>query len=230
MLIEDFSYCSQMPDNHADPLTSVNSFLEFINQELLWRKLSSLKGVNWRSLACHCFFFSAELQLAMLFNCSLTLKDFTVPFLWCLLWERTGFRPAKGHSPDPKLWISNGWRVHYEDMCIQRPVGSSKRRSLPGLFRQNVCSLPISWGHVRETKHQGTFFQVRIDGDSEFAVAILLRTAKQNVENDNSFQMIHDIITLFSPCTIMHFQMQHLFLFLSVTFITSVHLIFYDYL
>lgn len=35
MQIEDFSYYSRMPGNHADSLTSVNSFLEFIIQELL---------------------------------------------------------------------------------------------------------------------------------------------------------------------------------------------------
>lgn len=37
MLIEEFSYYRRMPNNHADSLKSVNSFLEFINQELLLR-------------------------------------------------------------------------------------------------------------------------------------------------------------------------------------------------
>lgn len=35
MLIEDFLYYNKMPDDHADSPMSVNSFLEFINQELL---------------------------------------------------------------------------------------------------------------------------------------------------------------------------------------------------
>lgn len=36
MLIEDFPFYSKMPDDHADSPMSVNSFLEFINQVLLW--------------------------------------------------------------------------------------------------------------------------------------------------------------------------------------------------
>jgi len=37
MLTEGFLYYSRMPHNHADPLTTANRFLEFINQELLLR-------------------------------------------------------------------------------------------------------------------------------------------------------------------------------------------------
>lgn len=35
MLIEDFPFYNKMPDDYADSPMSVNSFLKFINQELL---------------------------------------------------------------------------------------------------------------------------------------------------------------------------------------------------
>lgn len=86
------------------------------------------------------------------------------------------------------------------------------------------------WPYVGVARGRQIIASGRIDSSFQFAwaVAILLRTAKENVSSDKSFQMIHDIITLFSPCTVTHFQRQCLFLFLSVIFIASVHLIFYD--
>lgn len=102
-------------------------------------------------------------------------------------------------------------------------------RAIQAVFA--VCPyVDYVWGRQSVSVDQVSLLQGRIDNVFEFAwaVAILLRTAKRNVESDYFFQTIHDIITIFSPCIIMHFQRQHLFLFLSVIHITSVHLIFYD--
>lgn len=93
---------------------------------------------------------------------------------------------------------------------------STKRTRLSsGFFKmESVCILSACHEHARETEHRQSMersrFQGRINYVFEFvwAVAILLRTAKGNVESHKSRQMLLDKITLFSFCTIMHFQEQ----------------------